>query len=230
MHSDAHFDGDGKADGAVHRAGAWFIWRAGHRLRSETRRHPVLPHSPGHYSAVRAALESIRRGLTICALREERWGPASPRGSHAVWQGEGSLNARVLLIATLFSLSACTSVTVRPPDPTLMIRHVCIQENPKVRVSDFVPVLRDGFDRHGISTEVYSGTRPPNCDFVLTYTALRSWDLAPYLSHAELRLERDGRRIAYAEYHLVGKGGFSLMKWQGTKAKMDPVIDELLKR
>ena len=96
-------------------------------------------------------------------------------------------------------------------------------------VTDFVNVLRDGFDRHGISTEVYAGAKPQHCEYVLTYTALRSWDFATYLSHAELRLERDGRQVAYAEYHLVGKGGLSLMKWQGTKTKMDPVIDELLK-
>jgi hypothetical protein len=140
------------------------------------------------------------------------------------------LNARGLVLVLSFVLSACTSVEVRPPDPALAIKHVCIQENPKVLVRDFVPVVRDGLDRHGISTEVYSGTKPANCEYVLTYTALRSWDFAPYLSHAELRLERDGRQVAYAEYHLVGKGGFSLMKWQGTKAKIDPVIDELLKK
>ena len=140
------------------------------------------------------------------------------------------LNARGLVVVLSFVLSACTSVEVRPPDPALAIKHVCIQENPKVIVRDFVPVVRDGLDRHGISTEVYSGTKPANCEYVLTYTALRSWDFAPYLSHAELRLERDGRQVAYAEYHLVGKGGFSLMKWQGTKAKIDPVIDELLKK
>jgi hypothetical protein len=140
------------------------------------------------------------------------------------------LNARGLVVALAFLLTACTSVQVRPPDPALAIKHVCIQENPRVLVTDFVPVVRDGFDRHGISTEVYSGTKPANCEYVLTYTALRSWDFAPYLSHAELRLEKDGRQVAFAEYHLVGKGGFSLMKWQGTKAKIDPVIDELLKK
>jgi len=32
-----------------------------------------------------------------------------------------------------------------------------------------------------------------------------------------------------AEYHLRGGGGLSLMKWQSTKSKIDPVIDELLK-
>jgi hypothetical protein len=125
--------------------------------------------------------------------------------------------------------TACTSVTVRRPDSNLAIKHVCIQENPKVWVSDFLPVLKDGFTRHGIATTIYSGTtKPAGCEYFLSYTALQSWDFAPYLSHAELWLEKDGRQIGYAEYHLIGKGGFSLMKWEGTKAKMDPVIDELL--
>lgn len=110
------------------------------------------------------------------------------------------------------------------------MKHVCIRENPKVRVSDFISVLRDGFDRHGIITEVFSEERPDRCEYILTYTALRSWDVTPYLSHAELRIEKGGRQIAYTEYHLKGKGGLSPRKWDGTKEKMDPVIDELLKK
>jgi hypothetical protein len=62
----------------------------------------------------------------------------------------------------------------------------------------------------------------------LSYTARRSWDFAPYLAQAELWLRQDGKQVGYAEYHLVGGGGLSLMKWQGTKTKMDPVIDQLL--
>jgi hypothetical protein len=131
-------------------------------------------------------------------------------------------------IAAILVLAGCTSITVKPVDSSIGLNHVCIRENPAVEVSDFVDVIRDGFDRHGIATEMVYGTPPPRCEFLLTYTALRSWDLAPYLSHAELRLEKAGRRVAYAEYHLNGKGGFSLMKWQGTAAKMEPVIDELL--
>jgi hypothetical protein len=118
---------------------------------------------------------------------------------------------------------------VRPVDTSVKASHICIKENPRVWVSDFVRVLRDGFGRHGISTEVFSGTPPARCEYVLSYTALQLWDFAPYLSHAELRIEKGGRQVAYAEYHLRGKGGLSLMKWQGTRAKMDPLIDELLK-
>jgi hypothetical protein len=44
-----------------------------------------------------------------------------------------------------------------------------------------------------------------------------------------MRIQKEGRQVAYAEYHLKGKGGLSLTKWQDTKTKMDPVIDELLK-
>jgi hypothetical protein len=134
-----------------------------------------------------------------------------------------------LIIISVLTICGCTAVRVQPIDSAANLQHVCIQENHRVKVYDFVTVLRDGFDRHGISTEVFSGSTPDKCEYILTYTALQSWDFSPYLSHAEIRLEKSGRKIAYAEYHLSGKGGFSLMKWQGTKAKMDPVIDELLK-
>ena len=48
------------------------------------------------------------------------------------------------------------------------------------------------------------------------------------MAHAELRLYRGTAQIGYAEYDLTADGGFSLTKWQTTKTKMDPVIDELL--
>jgi len=55
------------------------------------------------------------------------------------------------------------------------------------------------------------------------------YELSCAITHqAELWLEKDGRQIGYVEYHLIGKGGLSLMKWEGIKTKMDPVLDELL--
>jgi hypothetical protein len=137
---------------------------------------------------------------------------------------------RMIVVFCAVLAAGCTSISVRPVDHSLGMRHVCIQENSRVRVVDFVPVLRDGFDRHGVATEVFTGLKPERCEYVLTYTALRSWDFSPYLSHAELKIEKDGRQVAYAEYHLKGKGGLSLTKWASTREKMDPVIDELFKK
>jgi len=135
---------------------------------------------------------------------------------------------RVAIPALLVLLSACTSVAVKSVDTSSPLLHVCIQRNTAVMVSDFLPVLQEGFERNGVGTEIYNGNQPRRCEYVLFYTALRSWDMKPYLSHAELHLFRAGQEVASAEYHLRGKGGFSVMKWAGTKSKMDPVIDELL--
>ncbi|MDH3613857.1 MAG: Sbal_3080 family lipoprotein [Gammaproteobacteria bacterium] len=135
---------------------------------------------------------------------------------------------RIVVLALSLLICACTSVKVQPVDASMPLLHVCIQRNTAVQVGDFLQVLEDGFERHGIGTEIYNGNRPRRCEYVLTYTALRSWDMKPYLSHAELRLLRAGQQVASADYHLRGKGGFSLTKWAGTKSKMDPVIDELL--
>jgi len=61
-------------------------------------------------------------------------------------------------------------------------------------------VLKEGFARYGIATNIDSGTtKPAGYEYVLCYTALRSWDIVPYLCHAELCLEKDGRQIGYAE-------------------------------
>lgn len=76
-------------------------------------------------------------------------------------------------------------------------------------------------------TCVHTKPQRVGCDYILSYSARRSWDVVPYLTQAKLRiLGPERREVARADYHLRGKGGLSLLKWQGTK--MDPVIDQLL--
>lgn len=132
----------------------------------------------------------------------------------------------LLLFSVIFS--GCTAVQVTPLDKSYNVSHICIEDNPKVIVGGFIQTVSDIFQAHGITTETYSGQRPERCEFKLTYTALRSWDLSPYLSHAELRLFKGNDKIAYAEYHLRGKGGLSLNKWADVESKMTPVVNELL--
>ena len=52
--------------------------------------------------------------------------------------------------------------------------------------------------------------------------------MAMYMSDATIWIYRNEQEIAKAVYHLNGGGGLSLMKWQGTATKIDPVIDALL--
>lgn len=130
-------------------------------------------------------------------------------------------------VLTLGLLAGCTAVQVTPLQS--VAEDVCIEENSKVLVEDFVPVLQAGFARHGINTQVHRNITRGQCSHIVTYTARRSWDGIPYLSSAEIKvLDPQRRTLASANYHLRGKGGLSLMKWQGTKTKIDPVIDQLL--
>ena len=133
----------------------------------------------------------------------------------------------VSLIA-LFTVSACTSISVQPVDPDLQVRHVCIQDNPQVIIDGFVEYLQDDFQRHGITTEVIGTQRPRHCVYVLSYTARRSWDIATYMSTASVSLTRNGRSVASANYRLKGKGGMSLAKFKGTESKLDDIVDQLL--
>ncbi len=137
------------------------------------------------------------------------------------------------LIVGIVLFTGCTAVKVKPLEASLSISKVCIMNNPKVIVPEFLNVVRDGFDRHGINSIIvneYAGQDLSKiCQAILTYTALQSWDFATYMVHAELRLDDlNGKKLASAEYHLNGGGGFSLMKWASVESKMKPVIDELL--
>jgi hypothetical protein len=134
-----------------------------------------------------------------------------------------------ILIVTLAAstLQACTSVNVKKVDASVHAMNlVCIEENPKVIVSDMLNVLEDGFQRHNIRTLIYRDKAPEHCEYTLWYTATRGWDLAPFLNNSELRLRRNGETIASATYK--HSGGLALNKWASTSTKMTPVIDELL--
>lgn len=144
-----------------------------------------------------------------------------------VTQDQKNRMKAVLAAAGIAALSGCTSIQVEP----LAVRptNICIEQNPKVQVSDFVSVMQRGLSDRGITSQVYSQV-PENCEYRLTYVAYRSWDFVPYLSSADLEIwDQQHRRVGAAHYHLRGKGGMSMAKWQGTQTKMAPVMDKLLK-
>jgi hypothetical protein len=125
-------------------------------------------------------------------------------------------------------LSGCTSVEIKRVDAD---RHpltaVCIKQNPRVVISEFLGVVEDGFRRHGIETEVFEGDPPLHCEYVLTYAAIQGSDLLiSFLTHAELRLQQGDEIVGTATYD--HSGGFAVNKFRSTASKMNPVVDALL--
>ncbi len=136
----------------------------------------------------------------------------------------------VLIGVALLILSGCTVVNVSPVSSEVSLNDICIENNPNVTVEDFNAAIQDGFARHGIATRVVSRPAPDNCFFLLSYTAMESWDMVSYMDYATLRLESKGTLLGTADYRLRGGGGLSLLKYQSTKTKLDPIIDELLSK
>ena len=139
------------------------------------------------------------------------------------------MNKTVFVVAGGLAVSACTSVQVNAvaEQQVNAIQQICIVNNPKVLVTDFVPVVQQRLQHHGIMSRVVEGSEVAACAYQLHYSAKRSWDFTPYMSWAELKLYQNEVLIANAEYKLVGKGGLSLTKWQSVETNMTPVIDQL---
>lgn len=126
-------------------------------------------------------------------------------------------------------LAACTVVNVDPLPYDPACRTIYIRENPKVIEDSFVSVMLRNIHAHGFRTRVVSDTwEPRSYDYVLTYSALQSWDFVTYLSHADVMIFKDDALVASGTYHHRG-GSFSLapVKWFSTESKMTPVFDEL---
>ena len=75
-----------------------------------------------------------------------------------------------------------TPVTVAPLKPG--VPEVLVRENPKVSMSGFLPYVRKNFESRGIPTRVIKESDAAGDAYVVTYTALRSWDLTTYLSRS----------------------------------------------
>jgi len=136
----------------------------------------------------------------------------------------------IIAILVVCYLVGCTSVNVRKVDSKKYpISNVCIIKNPKVLVNDFLSVVEKRFLEHDIEVDVYSENISQCCEYILKYTARRSWDISPYLAYAELELLKHNKIIGSAMYkHIGGSMSLALNKWASTSSKMTPVINDLL--
>ena len=136
-----------------------------------------------------------------------------------------------MLLTALIFLAGCTSINVRPLRYDANLKEIKLLDNPKVIVSDFVPVMGKIFAQHGITLrQVSESTRLGEKEYGIRYSAKRSWTVVPYLSQAYVKVYQGDAIVAEGTYELIGRSVcLSLYKWQGVETKMKPVYDELLK-
>lgn len=138
----------------------------------------------------------------------------------------------VLIVASSV-FAGCTLIQVNNatgfnPDS---ISQVCIIDNPKVIIKDFNQIVERSFARYDIQAKTYKDSDNLSlCQTNLNYTALRSWDFAPYMVSAQFNLLQNGRQVSEASFKLKGNGGMALNKWRSTETKINELVDQLLNK
>lgn len=141
--------------------------------------------------------------------------------------------SKILILGCLSSLvivTGCTSIDVSPVSNNTNITHICIEENENVKVSDIVYVIQNRLNYHNISSELVKKDTAKQCEYTMLYSALKSWDFKPYLSHANFEIYQGNRVVSKGVFHLNLKGGLTFSKYGDTASKINPVIDQMLNK
>jgi len=131
----------------------------------------------------------------------------------------------------LIFVNGCTVVDVQKIDvEKYQVMNVCIKHNSLVKVGDFVDVVRTCLSDYGVTSKVYKDNiDDEQCEYILTYTARRSWDFVPYLTLANIAINKGHEIVAKASYkHRGGSFSWAFNKWAGTESKITPIMDKLL--
>jgi hypothetical protein len=124
------------------------------------------------------------------------------------------------------AVTGCASHQTVKPVQQVESRQICIIQNPSVRTG-FVEAYRRALLTKGYAVR----DLPPNaalteCPVTSTYSARWRWDLAMYMSYAELRVYSNGRPAGEALYDSQ-RGGANMSKFIEADRKVEELVNQL---
>ena len=140
---------------------------------------------------------------------------------------------KILIGVMVLAMVGCTSIQVNNSNgfQPQSVKQICVIKNPKVIIDGFENSIVRSFARYNIKAEIYpENAKPLFCETTMQYTALRTWDVVPYLSYARFTILKDGQFASEAEFKLKANGGLALNKWRSTDTKIDELVDQLMGR
>lgn len=139
-------------------------------------------------------------------------------------------HALIVFVVAIMASGCAVKIRVKPLSVSPSdIGLLCIRQNPRVQMADFMPAMRSLFKDYGVETKVYDGDLPKECRFHAEYTANWRWDMAMYLQYAEIRMYDGGNLIGTAE-HDARMGGGSFNKFGATREKLAELFRRLFGR
>ncbi len=124
-----------------------------------------------------------------------------------------------LLVAGCTISQTVDPVEVRPAE-------VCIVRNETVHMEGFHDELVRQIEARGIAVRSFDGVPAEDCRSRVSYTANWRWDMAMYLSYAQINVIEDGRPVGSAVYDAT-QGGANMGKFGPTAEKLAPLVAQL---
>ncbi|MCH9692771.1 MAG: hypothetical protein K0U59_12050 [Gammaproteobacteria bacterium] len=135
---------------------------------------------------------------------------------------------KLSILAAATFVSACSITQNIEPAHITKGSELCIIENTKVK-EGFLKEFRSSLTSKGIPHRVVSKTSvPESCEWTSTYTARWSWDLAIYMSYAEIKVFHNGIPSGEAVYDST-RGSATMSKFIDAEPKIRELVNELMK-
>ena len=137
------------------------------------------------------------------------------------------MNKLLMIIAASVVISGCSIKQVVEKAEIPKETELCIVDNPAVRegfLVEFKSVLTSKKIPHRMVSE---SSIPANCEWTTTYTARWTWDLAMYMSYAEIKVFHKGNLDGEAIYDST-LGGANMSKFIDAEPKIRELVNELM--
>jgi hypothetical protein len=152
--------------------------------------------------------------------------PPPMRHTSTAW-GRASRAALVVLAAgALAGCAVKTSVVSIPPQP--VVSTIYVENNPAVLMSGLLPEILTQLQAQGFQAISFTGPRPSQAIYYLTFTANWRWHWAMYLSYFHATFWKGTEVLGTAEYD-ARRVGPNPDKYGHTAEKIRPLLVGLLK-
>lgn len=133
----------------------------------------------------------------------------------------------VFIFFVLVFVQGCTITQVVEPAEMSKGKVLCVIENPAVRAG-FLQEFRNVLSLKGIQYKVvHEHSAISDCEWTATYVGKWSWDLALYMSYAEINVYHNGVLDGKAFYDSRSGGG-NMSKFIDAEEKIQELVEELM--
>jgi len=140
------------------------------------------------------------------------------------------MNKLIFIVLTLITLSGCTAIRVENVTPIELKEQITIvvMKDGPTRDSVLPVVVNKLKSMNYVVNVVDDGSKVATSDYLLNYRAWWSWDLAMYMSKADMTIKQNNAILGQVQYR--GKGGLNMAKWGDAEERLGIMIDVMLNK